>query len=152
MDSGARTKITPLEDITAESSKAGETCLVVLRTPDVHEFGRRYVLTHAPFTVGRSRSNTLVLNYDAVSRRHLRVENRGSRWAVVDLDSTNGCYVNDEQVGDYLLQHGDHLKVGATLLKFVCGTNAEARYHATLELMLETVRHPSVRNGRLLPD
>ncbi|MBP8000184.1 MAG: protein kinase [Chloroflexi bacterium] len=49
-------------------------------------------------TVGRSRKNDIFLPEDGVSRRHARVEWLRSGWHLVDLDSTNGVYLEHERL------------------------------------------------------
>ena len=46
-----------------------------------------------------------------------------------DLGSTNGTYVNDELVDEYVLRDGDFIKVGRCIFKFLVGSNIENAYH-----------------------
>ena len=46
-----------------------------------------------------------------------------------DLGSTNGTYVNDELVDEYVLRDGDLIKIGRTIFKFLAGGNIENAYH-----------------------
>jgi diguanylate cyclase (GGDEF)-like protein len=135
LDSDIKTRITPLEEIKAEKSDKGEDCLVVIYTSDPRQFGKRHVLTTEAFSLGRGGENTFVLENDSVSRRHCRIERKGRSWVVMDLDSTNGTYVNDEQVKEYQLRRGDQVKVGDTILKFLSGSDVEAQYHETIYKM-----------------
>ena len=48
--------------------------------------------------IGRGADNDIVLEGDSVSRRHAHFEARTGRWFIVDDGSTNGTYVNDEQI------------------------------------------------------
>ena len=68
--------------------------------------------------LGRDLGVDLPLLDDRCSRQHARVEPRGAGWAVVDLHSRNGTYVNDLQVQDRPLVHGDRVRVGGTVLLF----------------------------------
>ena len=45
------------------------------------------------------------------------------------LGSSNGTYVNDEPVEEYLLRDGDLIKIGRTILKFLSAGNIENSYH-----------------------
>jgi pSer/pThr/pTyr-binding forkhead associated (FHA) protein len=50
-----------------------------------------------------------------VSRRHCRLERRGEHLVAVDLDSTNGTYLNGEALQpqrEYVVSHGDKLILG----------------------------------------
>lgn len=132
-DSDIKTRVTPLEEL--RPSKFGQDCLVVIYSSDQRQFGKRYVLGDEPLTVGRGQENRIVLDNDSVSRRHCRIEKRNSSWHVVDLDSTNGTYVNDAQVTEYQLRRGDQVKIGDTIVKFLSGSDLEAQYHETIYKM-----------------
>ena len=73
-----------------------------------------------PTTIGRSDDNVLVLDGDDyASGHHARVESGLDGTWVVDLDSTNGTYVNGERIeGRRRLHEGDLLQVGDTELAF----------------------------------
>jgi FHA domain len=71
-------------------------------------------------TVGGEDSNQVCLSDDGtVSRLHAVVENYGSGWAVRDMGSRNGTYVNGRRVlGEQTLHPGDELRIGKTRLIF----------------------------------
>ncbi len=71
-------------------------------------------------TVGAEDSNRVCLADDGtVSRLHAVVENYGSGWAVRDLGSRNGTYINGRRVlGEQALHPGDELRIGKTRLVF----------------------------------
>jgi pSer/pThr/pTyr-binding forkhead associated (FHA) protein len=53
-----------------------------------------------------------------MSSHHARIEIRPEGVWVVDLDSTNGTFVNGQRVtGDRSLRKGDRLQVGSTVLE-----------------------------------
>ena len=133
-DSDIKTRVTPLEELKI-GSRAGNDCLVVIYSSDARQFGKRYVLERETLTIGRGQENVVVLDNDSVSRRHCRIERRGGAWCVIDLDSTNGTYVNDELVKDYPLRRGDQVKIGDTIMKYLSGADVEAQYHETIYKM-----------------
>ena len=66
-----------------------------------------------PATLGRdSGTASVVLDDTDVSRRHARIEMAGNELVVVDLDSTNGTYVNDKLVKRHVLVPGDRVRMG----------------------------------------
>ena len=56
-----------------------------------------------------------------MSRHHAAFVTTTRGWAVEDLGSTNGTYVNGEQVPRAVLSDGDVVTVGATRLVFHSG-------------------------------
>lgn len=84
--------------------------------------GRRVPLTAAVTTLGRDESADLVLDDPGISRRHaeVRIRNDGPHLQVLlrDLGSTNGTYLNGDQVGDEELRDGDRITMGRTSLTF----------------------------------
>ena len=67
-----------------------------------HENGshRSVVFTKLAVTVGRDKTNDLVLADEGVSRRHAQLSvDEAGQCTVVDLGSTNGTIVNDEPIG-----------------------------------------------------
>lgn len=63
-------------------------------------------------TLGRAPRADFVLEAALVSRLHCRLTATDSTIDVVDLDSTNGTYINDQRVRNGTLASGDRLKVG----------------------------------------
>ncbi len=149
MDSDIKTRVTPLDELKMPVQR-GQDCLVVIYSSDARQFGKRHVLGDEPVLLGRGSENTIVLENDSVSRRHCRVEKRGRNYYVVDLDSTNGSYVNDELVTDIQLRRGDQVKVGDTILKFLSGSDVEAQYHETIYRMTIVDGLTGVNNKRYL--
>lgn len=74
----------------------------------------RLALPEGTVTVGRSRDCDCVLSDITVSRRHARIDVRGSRWIVCDLHSANGTLVNGWRVlHEATIRPGDRLTFGA---------------------------------------
>ncbi len=69
-------------------------------------------------TVGRAPRADFVVDAALVSRLHCRLTAGDSTIEVVDLDSTNGTYVNDQRVEkNATVASGDRLRVGRVELK-----------------------------------
>jgi diguanylate cyclase (GGDEF)-like protein len=116
--------------------RKGGDCLVVIYTKEPTLLGKRFVLDTSPIRIGRGTENHIVLDGDSVSRRHAHLEQRGPVWFGVDDGSTNGTYVNDEQiVREQLLANGDRVKVGPTIFKYLSGQDVEAQYHEEIYRM-----------------
>jgi diguanylate cyclase (GGDEF)-like protein len=114
----------------------GNDCLVVIYTKEPTLLGRRFVLDTSPVRIGRGVENQIVLEGDSVSRRHAHFEQRSGAWWCVDDGSTNGSYVNDEQImREARLGNGDRIKIGPTIFKFLSGQDVEAQYHEEIYRM-----------------
>jgi len=73
---------------------------------------RTMPLDRPVFTVGRNPTSDIVLAHEFVSWEHGRLELRNGNWYYVDLDSTNGTYINGQRVKQAALQDGDILRIG----------------------------------------
>lgn len=60
--------------------------------------GTRLRLGSGPVLIGRAEDSTLVLDDDYASTRHARLVQQGAGWAVEDLGSTNGTYLDRTRV------------------------------------------------------
>jgi len=87
------------------------------------EFNREvvkdYPLRSRGITIGRHEDNTIVLDNPRVSGYHARIDKTGSDYILTDLQSTNGTFVNNENVVSRKLLHGDRVRIGEHLLLFV---------------------------------
>ncbi len=95
--------------------KGRPPALLILNGPT----GRREIpLTDAPFVIGRSLDNELELVDSLVSRRHTRVVLSGEVYRCVDLNSSNGTFVNGQRITEKILVSGDSIRIGTTVLTF----------------------------------
>ena len=82
-----------------------------------------YVLT-TPFTLGRLASNSLPIGGDpAVSREHAVITADGASYALQDVGSRNGTFLERgtrkwRVASLTMLEHGDIIQVGAAHLRF----------------------------------
>ena len=65
-----------------------------------------------PFTIGRQPDNQLILRDSRVSRRHAEVVREGNGYAIVDLGSSHGVFVNGKRVETERLKSGDRIEFG----------------------------------------
>jgi diguanylate cyclase (GGDEF)-like protein len=124
---GNETRVTKISKLNEKVFSSSESCLVEIAGP---QLGKRFVLDEDEFTVGRDVKNNIVVDLDNVSRRHARFTSAEGRFFVEDLGSTNGTYLNDEEVKQATaLRSGDFIKVGGSIFKFLTGTDLESLYH-----------------------
>src|SRR5262245_3864 len=103
-------------------------CLVHIY-PTGTGMGARYTLTDKPLVLGRGNDCEIRINDHSVSRRHARIQPGADGYYAVDLQSTNGTFVNDVPASMYKLKDGDYLRVGNCIYLFLMGGNVEAEYH-----------------------
>ena len=70
------------------------------------------LLPGAVKTVGRSAGADFIVDAALVSRVHCRLTAVDGRVEVVDLQSTNGTFINDQRVATGEMTSGDRLRVG----------------------------------------
>src|SRR5205823_9948169 len=68
--------------------------------------------TGAVKTVGRAPRADFIVDAALVSRLHCRLTASNDSLEVVDLESTNGTFVNDKRIHKAALAAGDRLRVG----------------------------------------
>jgi len=105
--SGRRDPGTALIDV----SKA----ILMLRDP----MSGQYNLGPGDTKIGRAASNDFVIEEDTVSAEHAKIMEKDGKFFVQDLGSTNGTFVNGEQVIRQQLKELDIIKLGRAEMKFV---------------------------------
>src|SRR4029077_18660448 len=68
----------------------------------------------------------------------------------VDLQSTNGTFVNDKTASMYKLKDGDYLRVGNWIFRYLTGGNVEAEYHEEIYRLTIIDALPAIHNKRYL--
>jgi diguanylate cyclase (GGDEF)-like protein len=126
---------------------ANEACLVVTYGLEI---GKQYKLEREPLIIGRSSSADIQVDQEAVSRSHCKILNTGKTIRLRDLGSINGTYVNDELVEDFVLRHGDSIKVGHCIFKLLASDNMESAYREEIFRLTKIDGLTQVSNRRVL--
>ncbi|MCB9693170.1 MAG: FHA domain-containing protein [Alphaproteobacteria bacterium] len=97
--------------------------------------GRPVRVSTSPFRLGRAKECELYLKDDPMlSRVHCQLERVDGQWFAVDRESANGTRVNGLHVsGRSLLEEGDRVEIGRTLLLFTRHTPAVPEPAETIE-------------------
>src|SRR5512133_3313429 len=98
---------------------APKAALVVVHSADSEQQGQRVVLGEDDATLGRDAGNTIVVASDQASRRHARIFVSGGAHVLVDLESTNGTFLNSKPAKEATLRHGDVIRIGTAVYKYV---------------------------------
>lgn len=101
-----------------ERALAGAFPSVVYALESLDTPGEIYKLTRPVNTVGRGKTNDIALDSASVSRFHARLLNKPDGVWLVDLQSINGCHVNDRPTSMQVLNEGDLVVIGHCRFRF----------------------------------
>jgi pSer/pThr/pTyr-binding forkhead associated (FHA) protein len=84
------------------------------------ETGETKTIQTLPVTIGRSDQNGIILKDETVSTTHARVyyDEQVGNVCIVDLDSLNGVYINDQPTRKNVLYDGCQIRLGKGKLTF----------------------------------
>lgn len=99
----------------------GSALLVVKRGPNA---GSRFLLDEDVTTAGRHPDSDIFLDDVTVSRRHVEFRRDGAGFAVYDVGSLNGTYVNRERIDSAALSGGDEVQIGKFRLVYLTAAGA----------------------------
>jgi hypothetical protein len=81
--------------------------------------GKQFILFKDTTVLGSSpKADVYLFKDDAIEPRHAQIINRGGRFEIEDLNTPDGTYVNGIPVSRTVLQHGDQIVLGKTVLEF----------------------------------
>jgi len=80
---------------------------------------QEYELNKAEVSIGRNKSNDIVIENRGISGKHAVIQMDGEKFILKDLDSTNGTKLNGKKVTLVELTHGDHINLFKHTLNFV---------------------------------
>jgi pSer/pThr/pTyr-binding forkhead associated (FHA) protein len=87
--------------------------------------GIKIPLEQPSLRIGRSKDNDICIDDELASREHALIERvkseqseEASDYVVRDLNSTNGTFVNHEQISAHLLVEGDMIRIGQAFFKY----------------------------------
>ena len=121
LDTGAHEVPEPQEthEESADGLPPGTALLVVRRGPNA---GSRFLLDADVTTAGRHPDSDIFLDDVTVSRRHAEFVREGDGFALRDVGSLNGTYLNRERIEHATLAGGDEVQIGKYRLVFLAAT------------------------------
>lgn len=109
----------------SQNNKPGITAWSLSGQLDPASPVRRVSIHTSPFIVGRRSDCALCLTTSSVSKQHAELYQDGDRLFIRDLGSTNGSYVNGEElVGDVELFESDLVQFATIVFRVSCGANS----------------------------
>ncbi|MCZ6503422.1 MAG: GGDEF domain-containing protein [Gammaproteobacteria bacterium] len=116
-----------------DESAAKRPCLIMIKGDYI---GQVYELKNDVTMIGRSDDAELVVSDISMSRKHAMIVDRPDGFYVSDLGSTNGCWVNRDQVKEPTkLEEGDKVTLGNVVFKFSYQDEHDTQYHQMLRNM-----------------
>jgi len=86
------------------------------------DHGQNYVIRGDTTSIGRDAFSHIRLNDTEVSRQHAKiVRTTESEFELHDCGSSNGTFVNSQQIQSLVLHSGDRVQLGRTLMIFTAG-------------------------------
>ena len=110
--------LNPAESAAVDALPVGHALLVVQRGPSA---GSRFLLDTDLVNAGRHPESEIFLDDVTVSRRHAEFHRVDGGYAVSDVGSLNGTYVNRDRIDEVSLQDGDEVQIGKYRLVFFAG-------------------------------
>jgi pSer/pThr/pTyr-binding forkhead associated (FHA) protein len=107
--------LSPEAQAAVDALPLGSALLVVRRGPNS---GSRFLLDGELTTAGRHPQSDIFLDDVTVSRRHAEFLRTADGFAVRDVGSLNGTYVNRDRIDETSLASGDEVQVGKYRLVF----------------------------------
>ncbi|QGJ69694.1 GAF sensor signal transduction histidine kinase [Planctomycetales bacterium 10988] len=106
--------------ILANQSDEGERVVASLFVIRGNDQGVRWALDSPKVGIGRDPSNRIQLHDTEVSRLHAQIRqlDDSQHFALVDLGSSNGTYVNNRRVSKHELESGDEVRIGSTVMLY----------------------------------
>ncbi|MGZ4963707.1 MAG: FHA domain-containing protein [Limisphaerales bacterium] len=113
--------------------------------------GKTHELTVDTTTVGRVEDNAFQIPESSVSSHHAEIIRRGSDVVIKDLNSTNGTFINGQQItGEGVLKPGQILRLGQIELRLEDGAAASAA--PSKAASAPAAADPRAQAGKKLPD
>ena len=98
------------------ASNSADEPLYILSLLNNELMSYSWKLANKEYNIGRSSSNSVILDDVTVSREHAILSISDNSPYIKDKNSTNGIYVNNKIIQECNLKSGDKLQIGKYLL------------------------------------
>jgi len=103
----------PQSPITAPRGAGNTQGARLVAVDRIDPVAAEYSLMKDEISIGRGEDNDVVIPHASVSRQHARLMRRDGGFELMDLNSTNGTYVDDRQIhGSAFLSAGSRVRLG----------------------------------------
>ncbi|MGB3985373.1 MAG: DUF3662 and FHA domain-containing protein [Limnochordia bacterium] len=80
-----------------------------------------YRISSGRQSIGRSLKCDLVIDDPSASRIHAWLEPIDGKWRLIDNNSTNGTFINEQRIDERVLDDGDQIRIGTIIMVFQAG-------------------------------
>ncbi len=126
-----------------------EGCLVNIY-PTGPGMGARHKIEKKSLFLGRGDDCDIHIDDSSASRRHAEIRPGLSSNYVIDLQSTNGTFVNDKKISVHKLEDGDYVRIGNWIFRYLAGGNIESQYHEEIHRLAIVDGLTGIHNKRAL--
>jgi len=123
------------EDLLSEMENRENKFFLTIISGNGRDFGKVYKFSNE-ITIGRDSGNDIIIHDEQVSKKHclLKPESLGGNYVVklIDLNSTNGVFLNGERVFSSILNSGSKIEIGDTILRFNLNDEIEEKFQAKI--------------------
>jgi signal transduction histidine kinase len=109
--------------------------------------GKRFDLRGDRLAIGRDHASAIQITDSELSRHHAEIRKDDKGYLLADLGSSNGSFVNAEQVTERRLSNGDRIQVGRTLLLF---TDADEHIEQPLTHAVDILAPAPIEGSRIV--
>ncbi len=109
--------------------------------PGDHTFLPYYIEERTEYVIGRTNKCDICYQNSAVSREHARLHWNGNQWKIVDLNSTNGTYLNGKKIDMALLDVGDIIFIVGLYIIIGAGFISINNYNNRVSFSTPKIRH-----------
>lgn len=116
--------------------------------------GMEFLLSKNEFLIGRLPDCDLVLAENTLSSKHAKISRTGDRFEIIDLNSTNGTFVNGERITRKILRSDDRVRFDVFEFLFVNPADASRTVIARVPDAVkidETIFRPLPEDGATRP-
>jgi len=104
-------------------------------------------------SIGRSKSNDIVLPVPSVSRFHAVIAKKRSEWVITDTFSKTGIEVNGKKVdGKMVIEDGDIITIGSIPMKFLCAEAVSSQEKSQMRNAADLSKHNTNKAYAVLVD
>lgn len=117
-------------------------------------FGKTYSFFKNIIKIGRDESNDFPINDIKISKFHCEIRVEADKQTpnikLIDLNSTNGTYVNGQLSERSMLTSGDKIELGDVIIRYTLNDEIEEKYHSKLYDFATTDALTGLNNKRFI--